>query len=259
MAGANIEINKKEASNALPIPIIGLGCNFVLQHKRSQDFNTFINDTYSFGLNTILPGVETKTGVDWANSNLRVGISFAKTENDSYFLDNTPMVFLEVLSSINNSNVNKRLNKSQYTHPVNFPAPLNRTGTNYGGGDALGLITEWDFTKKAFEEEVIELNQQFLYRDNNVVLPIRLVDFVSNMSNNLKYQRRFYGAPIEPGVGMVNTFNQRIQFRFAILDPKDGKSIILSNPSEPLLIRVKWGRFEPQDDTYVYDWEIKRC
>jgi len=75
--------------------------------------------------------------------------------------------------------------------------------------------------------------------------------------NQLKYQRGGRMSPTgNPGEYVVNTFIQPIRFRFGYIDPTDGKSVILGNPSEILYIKPKWGYFTPQDDTYIYDWVI---
>jgi len=239
----------------VPTPVISLGENFVLQHNRQDDFNTFINGSYTRSSRTEAGGL-TQDGNTWANDFLKVGISFDKG-NWEIFLSNKPMIFMEVLNQRGSKNNNKRMRESSWSHPVHFKGALNRSGTNYGGGDFYGLFTEWDLTiNKPNAEQTIELNQQFLYR-GSVTLPQRWVDFVVNSSNNLRYQRGWYLTPTDAnGNRVVNTFVQPVRFRFGYIDT-DGRSVILGEPSDTLYISPKWGYFKAQDDTYIYDWQIR--
>lgn len=59
------------------------------------------------------------------------------------------------------------------------------------------------------------------------------------------------------GMRAINTFVQPIRFRFACIDPADGRSVIIGPPSEKLLMYPKYGYFTPDDDHYVYDWALK--
>ncbi len=255
MAANSIEINS-EVSKLIPRPILHLGVNYFLQHQRSFDINSFMSNSYNSSNYSQIPTI-TQTGADWANDNLKVGISYAHGDY-TFFKENTPMVFLEVDNKNGKSNYNKHLNRTQWTHPVNIGGTLNRVGSSYGGGDAVtGLTTEWDFTATEFQDQVIELNQKLFYRDNTITLPLSKVDFVTNVQNTLKYQNSRYGSSVLPGIYNVNTFYQPIRFRFGIIDPEDGKSIILGEPSDELLLGVKGGYFEPQDDYYYYDWTLK--
>lgn len=238
----------------VPIPIITLGSNYILQHKLTDSITTFINTNYS-STNYGFPQV-TQDGNAWANDNLKVGISYVDDNKDySLFLNQRPMVFLEVLNQNKKSNGKGRLKRPQWTHPPNYKGALNRTSTNYGGGDASSLKTEWDFTSlKPFIETEIEINPQGFYKQNPT-LPQRWVDFVFNSANNLKWQRSNALTPTGNGNFAVNTFKQAIRFRFGHLD-KDGRSIILGEPSEVLIFSPKWGYFQNEDDTYIYDWKL---
>ena len=249
-------IRKKKVSCLIPKPILSLGCNYFLQHQRPFDFATFINNTYTSSSYSQQPSL-TQTGVDWANDSLKVGISYAHGNDWDFFKENTPMIFMEVLNTKGKGNQNRHLNRSQWTHPVNRSGTLNRTATNYGGGDALGLITEWDFTASEFQDQVIELNQQYLYYNSSITLPQRKVDFVTINTNNLKYQRSIYGSHIDNFQYVVNTFNQPIRFRFGVIDDENPNGIILGEPSDVLIVGVKSGYFEPDDDHYIYDWTLK--
>jgi hypothetical protein len=254
MANTGTDFNSASSSN-LPRPIISLSNNYILQHFRVGDFNTFINNTYSSS-NRNVGGSVSQDGNAWANDNLKVGISFAEGEWET-FLSNTPMVFMEVLNHKNSKN--GKFNKPQWSHPVHRTGPLNRTTSNYGGGDAYGLLTEWDITNtKPFVENYIEINQKFLYKNTSINLPQRWVDFIVDPGNQLKYQRSYYTTPTDLlGNRAINTFKQPIRFRFAYINPNDGRSIVLGEPSDELLISPKWGHFIPEDDTYIYDWQIR--
>ena len=244
------------ASSTLPIPILTLGENYILQHNRGDDYNTWIGGTFNSSFHT-QGGQVSQDGTAWANNPLKVGVSFADGEWDT-FLSNMPMIFLEVLNQRNSKGRNKRLLRPQWSHPVNFKEPINRTATNYGGGKTTGLTTEWDLTSLLpFAENVIEIQQQFLYRNSAIKLPQRWVDFIFDSGNQLRYQRGYYTTPTGTGERVVNTFKQPIRFRFAYIDPNDGRSVVLGEPSEELVISPKWGHFAPQDDTYIYDWQIR--
>lgn len=255
MASNSIEINN-EKSKLLPRPILSLGANYFLQHKRNLDFNTFISNSYTSSNYSQQPSA-TQTGVDWANDSLKVGVSYIHNNEYNFFKENTPMLFMEVLNTNGKGNHNRHINRSQWTHPVNKTGSLNRTATNYGGGDALGLITEWDFNATEFQDQIIELNQQFFYYNSAITLPLRKVDFVTINTNNLKYQRSIYGSSITTGQYVVNTFNQPIRFRFAVIDDENPNGVILGEPSDVLIVGVKSGYFEPDNDHYIYDWTLK--
>ena len=246
----------EKGSNLLPIPILSLGENYTLQHRRSEDFNTFIAGTYGSSPDTQGGGLS-QDGTTWANDRLKVGVSFMDGDWD-FWLENKPMVFIEVLNRRAKSNDSKRPSRPQWTHPVSIGGALNRTTTNYGGGDANGLITEWDMaTPRPFVENIIEIVQQSLYTNTSISLPQRWVDFVLDSGNQLRFQRGYYRTPTGNWNYVLNTFTQPIRFRFACIDPNDGRSIILGNPSEELVISPKWGHFNPQNDTYIYDWQIR--
>lgn len=255
MASNSIEINN-EKSKLIPKPILSLGCNYFLQHKRSLDFSTFINNTYNSSNYSQQPSL-TQTGVDWANDSLKVGVSYAHGNDWEFFKENTPMIFMEVLNTKGKSSANKHLNKSQWTHPVNRSGSLNRVNTNYGGGTTTGVISEWDFIATEYQDQIIELNQQSLYYNSSITLPQRKVDFVTLNTNNLRYQRSIYGSAIQTGQYVVNTFNQPIRFRFGVIDNGNPNGVILGEPSDVLILGVKSGYFEPDDDHYIYDWTLK--
>jgi hypothetical protein len=237
------------AADLIPVPIFNLGYNYVLQHNRSQDISTFINNSYAT-TNRIFGGSFSDVGVNWANSNIKIGVSFIKGSYKK-FLENSPMIIMEVLNHNGNNSANQKGMSPMWLHPVNNAGPLNRTNTNYGGGDPSTITTEWNLQQtKPFAENVIEINQKALYRNNGPILPQRWVDFISDNGNNLRYQR----TRVTPtnGNGVVSTFKQPVRFRFAYID--NGR-IVLGEPSETLIISPKWGEFS-DNDTYVYDWTI---
>lgn len=241
----------------IPTPIIGLGNNFFLQHQRNTlDITTFSNTNFTRSSRREV-GTLTQIGSDWANDTLKVTLSYAKNEDYSFFLSNKPMIFLEVLNNYNRV-TNRQRNLSMWSHPVNSLGALNRTGSNYGGGDPSSLTTEWDFIPtEEFKDQTIELNFKWFQR-SGVTLPYRLVDYVTNGGNQLKYQRGYALVPTGSGDRVINTFQQPIRFRFGYIDPTNNKSVHLGEPSEVLYISPKWGRFDLDDDTYVYDYQIKR-
>lgn len=243
---------KTYCSSSIPVPVLSLGENFVLQHRRTDDYNTFINSFYG-STNRSLTGSISQDGNAWANSFLKVGVSFVEG-NWGTFLSNKPMLFLEVLDRRGKSVANKK-----WVHPVNSTGPLNRTGTNYGDGNHSGMTTEWDITSNLpFVDQIIEIQQQFFYKNTSIILPQRWVDFIFDIANQLKYQRSGNKmTPTSSGSYVISTFKQPIRFRFGFVDPTDNKSIILGEPSEELVVSPKWGHFEPQDDTYIYDWQIR--
>ena len=237
---------------SLPVPMIELGDNYILQHNRQDDYTTFVASSYSSS-NYITGGSITNTVPNWANDKLKVAINVPPGSYDT-LMNNKPMIFMEVLAHVKKSNYRRKQRKPKWIHSPNLAGPLNRTGTNYGGspGGAY-MTTEWNLTTIDFENQILELEPQLFYW-NPPILPKRWVDFVTG-GHNLRYQHR-QGAQAAPGQYVVNTFKQPIRFRFAYIDPSDNKSVVLGPPSETLYIKPKWGHFVPQDDTYVYDWQI---
>lgn len=242
--------------NNLPTPILGLGENYFLTNNRIQDFNTFITTNYSSS-NYKIGGSVNQDGTAWANDALKISISYEPNDFTTW-LENKPMIFLEVLDQTSKKNKNGRYSKPQWGHPVNKDGQLNRTRSNYGGGDVSTLTTEWDFTPtKPFTEEQIQIQPQGFYYDVSIALPIRWVEFVTTTRYSLKWQTTGRLVPTGNGNSTINTFVQPIRFRFGYIDPKDGRSVILGKPSEQLFVSPKWGHFNPDDDTYVYDWQIR--
>lgn len=257
MAKVSQEFNKKDLSYSIPTPIIGLGDNFFLQHERnSVDIVSFMANFYSSS-GRRASGAVTQNGTDWANDTLKIALSYGKDKDYTYFLQNTPMIFLEVLNNSNKvTNSVRRL--PLWVHPVNNVGQLNRTGSNYGGGDNSPLTTEWDFTPSTeYKDQVIELDFKW-FQKNGAVLPIRLVDYISNPGNQLRYQRGNALTPTGSGNKVVNTFQQPIRFRFGYINPTDNKSVHLGEPSEVLFLTLKWGLFTLDNDTYIYDYTVKR-
>ncbi len=249
------KLNLTDIGSTIPVPILSLGGNYFLQHNRIDDYGTFINNVYTSSSIQKKPS-QTLFGYEWSNDNLNVGISYNKG-NYNTFLSNNPIIFLEVFSNKGRSNRKKKYNKAQWVHPCNKNGSLHRVGSNYGDGNPASIITEWDFTASTNQEQIIDIDQHGFYINNSISLPQRWVDFVNSSQNQLKYQRGGKMSPTgNPGEYVVNTFIQPIRFRFGYIDPTDGKSVILGNPSEILYIKPKWGYFTPQDDTYIYDWVI---
>jgi len=83
MASNSIEITN-EKSKLLPSPILSLGANYFLQHKRNLDFNTFISNSYTSSNYSQQPSA-TQTGVDWANDSLKVGVSYIHNNEYNFF------------------------------------------------------------------------------------------------------------------------------------------------------------------------------
>lgn len=249
------KISSGSGSN-IPIPILSLGSNYILQHTRADDITTFMSNTFTSTNNQLLPST-TYTGTVLANDSIKIGISYNRG-NYNEFLANKPMIFLELLTHRSRSNHKRNLNKPQWVHPISSGGSLNRTGSSYGNGDPSGFKTEWDLAVSTNQEQIIDLNQQGFYKNTSITLPQRWVDFVKDPGNQLRYQRSGYLTPTGfPNESCVNVFKQPIRFRFGYIDPLDGKSVILGEPSEKLYITIKQGLFEPSGDTFIYDWVVR--
>ena len=260
MANTNIDYTSN-GGKVIPKPIVQLGNNFILQHYLQTDINSFINFSYTSSNRNSVNSSLTQSGVDWANNNLYVSLSYAKNYSENYedWLTNTPMIFMEVYNSKGTrSNRNIRYAKPYFSHPVNNTGPINRINSNYGSGDSSSLETEWNFTPvNPFQEQIIEINPKNFYRNSGIAgitLPIRWVDFVFDSGNQLKYQRTSYRT-LTNGNPVINTFVQPIRFRFGCLG-EDSRSVLLGDPSDTLFISPKWGEFN-DNDTYIYDWQIR--
>ena len=242
-------------SNALPTPIISLGYNYELQHLRDGSVNDLMSNTFS-STNKKGTGVS-KKGSDWANDDIELGISF-ENDNFDYFLSSKPMIFMEVFTTKGNTKRSSKGDRydAQWVHPTSTKGSLNRTGSNYGNGTSSSLITEWDLTvNKPYTDQRISLNKSGFYHDLSN-LPQRKVDWAVNGKQQLKYA---HGSGFSPSVNLQKVINyqQGIRFRFACIDVKDGKSVILGKPSEKLYISPKGGYFLTEDDYYWYDFQVK--
>lgn len=240
-------------SIALPVPILALGANYTLQHTRGSKISTLMDDVQTSS-NTIVGGTVTQTGDIWANGPVNVAVSMPDADYAA-IKNNKPMIFLEVLAQVARSNKKGKIKKPQWIHPQNIAGPLNRLNSNYSTGSIGYMTTEWDLTTDDFKDQIVEIDPKTLYL-NPPTLPLPWVDFVLN-GYNLRYQRRTSPITTPGGNRVVNTFKQPIRFRFAYIDPVDNRSVRLGPPSEELYIQPKWGYFNDNVDTYVYDWTIR--
>lgn len=263
MASSSINIREKQSSS-LPQPILNKGYHYELQHSSGADIDGFITSTFYDRLNNI-----TQTGADFANQDIKIGVSLPAGDN-SFFLENTPMIFMEVFDSkLRRSNKNKGDKAgSQWVHPCNFEKALNNNtdpitgkGRNVAGnGPTLNkLVTEYDFTNtEPFQDLIISVRQKQFYNDPNLSMPERKVDWsINNYNRSLKKLSRS-GAPTGVGPTVVTSYTQPIRFRFVCIDPTDPskRNLIYGPPSETLLISPKGGYFKASGDHYWYGWKI---
>lgn len=240
-----VNIAVTEGCTYLPVPNVVLGYNYVLPHSRGEDINTMMTNNYYSRIDNI-----NTTGSDWANDVIRVGIQIPKIGNLSFLMNNKPMIFIELQDS--SSRYKKKYNKKKtWLHPSNKGGDLNRSRSSYGNGSTFNdMTTEFDITSK--NGEIISIDWKKLYDTPSVnTLPIKKVDMsLATMGNFiLKKGQRIYR-------GQNTNIKQLVRFRFAIIDPTDSlqRSIILSPPSEPIVIYPKSGLFS--DDYYYYDMQV---
>lgn len=241
-------------TNAIPTPIISLGENYVLQHNRNMSINDLMTNTYA---STSKGNSISQTGNDWANSDINIGIAFGN-DNYDFFLANKPMIFLEVYSPKGNRKRKIGSNKgdfnaSQWIHPTNANGELNRNGSNYGNGTVSTLITEWDLiVNEAYTNQQVDINPKGFYVNFNN-LPQRKVDWSFDNGKQLKYIHR--GGFATGNLNKVLSYKQSIRFRFACIDPRDNKSVILGNFSEKIILSPKGGYFGGDNEYYWYDFQ----
>ena len=250
----------------LSVPIVTTGYHYELQHTRNNDIDGFITSTFYDKLNNI-----TQTGVDFANQNIKVGISLPAGDH-SFFLSNSPMIFLELLDSKIKRSKGNRGDKaaSQWVHPCSFGGAVNNNSdpnTNRGrntGGDGQplnSLITEFKFVNtESFQDQIIEIAQKQFYNDPSVVMPESKVDWSLNPTRRglRKMSRRGIYSP-ESNAYVVTSYTQPIRFRFVCIDPTDPskRNLIYGPPSEEYYISPKGGYFGGNLDHYWYGWQIR--
>lgn len=254
MSASSVNSSSSQIQKTIPTPIISLGSNYVLQHTRADSIVTFMANNHSRS-NKDPFGPLTQDGNTWANDDILVSLSFSNGDN-SYFLSNTPMIFMEVLKDTGSLTHGRPRNNTQWIHPPNDLGSLNRTNTNYGGGTPSNLNTEWDLlTLTPFSEQVVVIEQRKFYRNPTITLPQDKTTFVSTSANLLKFRRSLMA--LSNSIYVVNNFIQPIRFRYAIIDPNNINGVILGEPSEVLLVYPKSGYFAVEDDSYFYDWSVK--
>lgn len=243
----------------IPQPILSTGWNYTLQHWRGNPGGV---STFMTASSTDSVTNTTNQNSDWANDDVKIGISYSKGDY-SFWLSNQPFIVMEVLNSWRreSQDVNTGDNKMrQWTHPVNASGPLFRVNANYGGGDPSNLDTEWPLiTTGSFQEQVLFITAQNFYNNpGSVILPIRKVDWYTQVQYSLRYLNKYGILNTSLPGRTVTGIRQPIRFRFACISPLDNRSVILGPPSEVLTIQPKGGYFNDDDDDYFYDFEIQK-
>lgn len=199
-----------------------------------------------------------------------LGVYYDKDVHEDFFLNNTPMLFLEIRDSRNPKRTNKgrfnkwkklaHFNKSSNTFiNLNRPNNVKETPTNGFNNGLRGLETQFNFIPNTKNNIMMfNINMFSLFGSGGITpsfnFPVSYLDWTTDMQ---KYSPRYNNLRGVLTAGLKTSWGQLIRFRFGILDPRDNRNIIYSEPSKEYEIKPKGGYFETTDDHYFYQFVIK--